>query len=155
MPKWLPPDEYRRIRSSWRGAGPQERWNNSQMVDACHANLREAAQREARLRQLDQEWPIGDARRLGDLETPSLQEQIRTAVRDQAHWREYVGYWRNECVGKGPDAYPPDTWTRRSRIPWSPPAMQAKRMNCPTCFGLPDPCAKCRGEREPGEDDAA
>lgn len=100
--------EYRAIRQSWDRAprGNPERWTNGQMANACHVNVQEAAKREATLRGYYETWLIGDVRRNGDKDTPSLWQQITAAVLDKAHWQRQVTYWRGRCVAEGDDAVP-------------------------------------------------
>lgn len=102
MSTFLPEEEYRKIKSSWRNGAPSawKDWTNEQHLDACYVNVRDAAKRESQLRAFDRDWPIGDPRRNGDAETPSLRERIRAAASEQRHWREYVTYYRALCVAE-------------------------------------------------------
>jgi hypothetical protein len=117
MGTWVPQHEYEAIVASWRRSprGKPERWTNGQMVAACLANVDEAARREAKLRGFDDHlglggWPIGDERRNGNADTPSLHERIRAAVSDQRHWRRELAFWRGRCVAEGDAAYPPGSF---------------------------------------------
>jgi hypothetical protein len=108
MTVFIPDAEYAAIKASWKNALKNpEKWTNAQMVDACLANIDEAAKREGEKRRLYDRLPPGDPRLVGDKETPSVRAQIQTAISDQAHWRRELAYWRGRCVAEGNDALPP------------------------------------------------
>lgn len=104
MSAFVTDEEYRRIRESWRTAGKlPEKWTDQQNFDACHANVLEAAKREADLRAMYNRLQPGDPRLVGDEETSPLHVQIKTAVSDQKHWREYADFYRKRLAARRPD----------------------------------------------------
>lgn len=109
MSAFVPEAEYRRIRDSWLKCGRfPEKWTDRQMLDACHANIQEAAKREAELRRQMDRLPPGDPRLNGDEETSPLRIQIRTAVSDQKHWREYAAHYRRKVEARRPHPAVPE-----------------------------------------------
>lgn len=147
---YIPEAEYQAIKSSWRRvmANP-EQWTNGQMVVACLTNVDDAAKREGRLRRLYDTLQPGDPRLVGDKETPSMREQIRTAVSDQRHWREQVAYWRGQCVAHGENALPPTKFVVQAG-PSRPSYIDDPKLNS-------DPIVRAERDRrlprEPGDDD--
>ena len=123
---YVPLEEYRAIRASWRAVPPGQHKRNfnygsaGENLDRCHNNLRQLAREETELRELDERLPIGDDRRLaqkvGEEEIPSLKERIRRNVSEQKHWRDYVDHYqklaaeepRPTPVRRPTDPIPPD-----------------------------------------------
>lgn len=91
-----------------------ERRTNAQMLEAMYLNKREASQTVARLVQLYEDLPIGDPRRNGSKDSPSLLEQLRRARSDERHWDEQIVWWRRRCVAEGDDALPPGRFEART-----------------------------------------
>ena len=116
---WLPDAEYAAIKSSWRSAPRREpAFTNRIAVEMCHANVKEAAKREAELRALYQELPIGDTRLLGDDHTSPLALRIQAAGMEQRHWREYGAYYRERGEREGWDTVVPVIGTsQREAVP--------------------------------------
>lgn len=119
--------EYVAIRDSWRRAPREDGpWTLGRILEACHANLKEAAQREPRLRaELDRMAP-GDPRIHGDSETPSMYELITAAVCDQKHWREYINHYRGRVASEGEGKVPSMQW-RQGTAPRALPPVPADR----------------------------
>lgn len=84
---------------SWN---PEKR-TNAQMLESCYLNVADARRKLARLEQLYQELPIGDVRRNGDAQNPSLFRQRQIARLDVAHWEREIVWWRARCVDEGDD----------------------------------------------------
>jgi hypothetical protein len=80
-----------------------ERRTNGDMLESCYLNHREAKQKLDQLRQLDDELPIGDPRRMGSATAPGLYPQIDRTVSDLRHWSEQIRWWRARCVEEGDD----------------------------------------------------
>lgn len=91
---WVPDDEYRRIKASWRGKAAFDYGTARQNVDRCHENMRRAAEALGRLRAEDLDLPPGDTARLATDDRPSLRYRIMLAQSEQAHWREYLSHYQ-------------------------------------------------------------
>lgn len=153
MSDYIPDAEYSAIKASWKHALTNpERWNNGQMADACFANIAEAAKREAEMRHLHDSLPPGDPRLVGDKDTPSVREKVRTAVHDQRHWRAELAFWRGRCVTEGETALPPTKFVVDAEAKRRPSYIDDPRLNS-------DPIVKAERDRrlprEPGDDDEA
>lgn len=139
----IPDEEFRAIKASWRAAPASEPpLTNAAAVEMCHVNIREAHQRERRLRELYQSLMPGDARLLGGEEESPLWLQIHTAVGDQKHWNEYLRYYQDRAAREGRGAVVPVPGLGRAQ-PGRAPA-SARPI-------APDP--RLPRERTVGEDD--
>ena len=107
MSTWVAADEYKQIRSSWKGRNG-ERFNFGtarENLDRSHTNLKAAAAELGALRALYSSLPPGDIRLTGGKvkstgrdgealveEISPLRLTIVKARAEVAHWRDYVDF---------------------------------------------------------------
>lgn len=146
----IPDAEYSAIKESWRRAPRSEPpFTNTQAIEACHANIKQAARRERELRDLYDSLPPGDPRLVGSSEPgkdePPLKYHIMSAVDDQHHWREYLTYYQQRARQEGYDTVVPVAGVSGAGVSPSPRQAQATQPQRPPAH---DP----RLPREPDDD---
>ena len=86
---------------TWQGKETPEP-TDEECVQSCVDNAEEAARREAMLRDRLERMAPGDPRINGSGNEVGIRQQIAAAVSDQAHWREYARWYREQLKNKAP-----------------------------------------------------
>jgi hypothetical protein len=88
---------------TWQGHTSVGTVSLGELLEACHANIRAAASKEAELRALWDRLSPGDPRFAGTATEPPLGYQIRRARIEQGHWREYQRHYLQRIAIEGQD----------------------------------------------------
>lgn len=143
MTTWVPLEEFKQIRASWKAGKDGKRFDFGtarENLDRCHANQVAAAKELGELRALYQRLPPGDPRLVGgkrkstaqdgtivDEDIPPLSLLIQKAKSEVAHWKNYVEHYRPLALAEPEPRRPTDP--------------------------LPEPDRRLPREREIGDDD--